>query len=739
MTDTRKEEPLTWAVLGSSGFVGSALSSRLRSLGHDVIEVPAPRMRTSARTVGALTAEAMAGNSAIETLAAEMAGANIVVNAAGLATPDALESDQLFGANSLLPTVIARAAQTAGAERFLQLSSAAVQGNIKVLDSRSFTQPFSPYSESKALGEQTLLASPEVGIETVVIRATSVQGPGRTTTRNLRRIARSRMASVARPGNQPSTVSSIDGLVDFVVEVGTQSTKPAEIVLQPWEGGTVSSILSLAGDGRRPTMLPAVLCKAAVQFGRVVSKAMGGRFAGTVRRVELMWFGQEQEEAARNMVDGDSEGLRKALSTNLHDAEIPVQLKVGMLTQWFDPETGPAALPGVYAREMVRAGQSVSVLTGFPNYPDGKIYPGFSQSLRNRSREGQIQVTRVPLYPNHSSSAIGRILNYLSFALSGSTLGIGALRKTDAVWVYNSPATVSLPLFVNTIFGRKPYFLHVQDLWPDSLINSGMIPGGAVGRVIEKSISSLVRLTERRAAVIGVISPSVKELILRRNPHVAASKIVYVPNPTDEELFTDVRTIDAQDLPIVPWSGKFVFMYLGAIGEAQGLDMWLDAARHLRLNSDIAFVFVGEGTAKERLHKRALAEDLDNVVFHGRIPKIDVPRYMATSSVQIVSLGADEFLRYTIPSKISSILASRLPLLAQIAGDGAELVRSSGAGLTVDPGDVAALSESIETMAHMSSSDLDAAAQSGLDYYRANMSAQSATKKILSALRDLVG
>ena len=143
------------------------------------------------------------------------------MNAAGLVSPDSAADDALFGANVLLPLVILRAAERAQAARVIHLSSAAVQGRRGVLDESAATSPFSPYSRSKALGEAALLSyvakvagvqSPEV----VIVRATSVQGVGRATTRQLRRLARSPMASVARPGDRPTVVSSLQGLVEFV-------------------------------------------------------------------------------------------------------------------------------------------------------------------------------------------------------------------------------------------------------------------------------------------------------------------------------------------------------------------------------------------------------------------------------------------------------------------------------------------------------------------------------------------
>jgi len=409
-------------------------------------------------------------------------------------------------------------------------------------------------------------------------------------------------------------------------------------------------------------------------------------------------------------------------------------MKIGILSQWFDPEPGPAAIPGVFAREFVEQGHDVSVLTGFPNYPSGDIYPGYDQKLRSKAVVEGFDLTRVPLYASHDGSARKRLANYASFALSASVLGAGALRGSDAIWVYNSPITVALPLLAHSGFGKTPYFLQVQDLWPDSLIDSGMFPGGAAGRVGATVIDKIVRLMENRAAVIGVSSPGARQLILERNPKLDPAKIVDSPNPTDEGLFRPVSEIDASDIPEVPWAGKFTVMYVGAVGDVQGLDSLVDAATILRTEREIQVVVVGDGIARERLESVCVSRGLDNVTFVGRVDKSQVPGYTATASVQLVALADRQFLRSTTPSKIASLFASRVPIIGQIAGDGADLIEKAGAGLIATPGDAESLADSIASMASASVSELEAYAASGRKYYEENLAAGVVAGNVVTAL-----
>lgn len=409
-------------------------------------------------------------------------------------------------------------------------------------------------------------------------------------------------------------------------------------------------------------------------------------------------------------------------------------MRIGMLSQWFDPETGPAALPAVYAREFVKQGHQVSVLTGFPNYPSGKLYPGYS--IRPRHREGSppLRVTRVALYPNHGKSALGRLANYASFGLSATVMGGDALRDADAIWVYNSPVTVGAPMLAHSRFGRVPIFLHVQDLWPDSLIESGMFPKGFGGRQAARVVAALVRLTERRSAVIGVISKSVRDLILERNPRIDPERVVYVPNPTNEQLFRPVSEIRDQAGMSRTSDGVVEVMYAGAIGEVQGLDTLVEAASILRHRQDVRFILVGDGISRGRLQAKVEELGLTNVEFTGRVPQEDVPLLVARADVQLVSLASTPFLAYTTPSKIPSLLSSGVPIIGQLEGDGARLLRESGAAVVVSPNDAEGLAEAVGSLADAGSARRAEMGHCGRRFYEKNLSAESAASKIIEAL-----
>ncbi|BDZ39230.1 NAD-dependent epimerase/dehydratase family protein [Microbacterium suwonense] len=286
-----------WAVVGASGFVGSAVVQELEHRGYDIVKLHAPRLTYAAGAdpdVGRCL-EAAAPHPTVAELAEALGGVDVVVNAAGMAAPDSAADERLYGANTLLPAVVAEAAARAGVKRVIHLSSAAVQGRRPELDASSEVAPFSPYSHSKALGERVLLAiaARDLSPRVIILRATSVQGQGRRTTEQLIKLAHSPLASVAASGSAQSVVSSVARLAATVVDVGATSKEVPGIVLQPWEGMSVRRVLE-AASGRAPKSLPAWLCRFIVTGGFFIGRVVP-RLSGLSRRVEVMWFGQQQD------------------------------------------------------------------------------------------------------------------------------------------------------------------------------------------------------------------------------------------------------------------------------------------------------------------------------------------------------------------------------------------------------------------------------------------------------------
>ena len=245
-------------------------------------------------------------------------------------------------------------------------------------------------------------------------------------------------------------------------------------------------------------------------------------------------------------------------------------MRILMLTQLFQPE--PNHLKGLeFAKELTRRGHAVEVLTGFPNYPGGKLYPGYRMRWRLHERMDGIPVTRVPLYPSHNRSGLGRFLCYSSFALSAACCGVFRVPRPDVVHVYQGPATLAWPAILLRKRYGTPYVLDIQDLWPDSVAASAMMKSrGAL-----RAISAWCRWTYRGAARIVVLSPGYKKALVERS--VPPDRIDVVYNWCDE------RSLKRFDKPAavsdaLGLSKGFNVVYAGNLGVLQGLESVIRAA-----------------------------------------------------------------------------------------------------------------------------------------------------------------
>lgn len=387
------------------------------------------------------------------------------------------------------------------------------------------------------------------------------------------------------------------------------------------------------------------------------------------------------------------------------------------ITQWFDPE--PGALRGLpLARWLTRRGHDVEVLTGFPNYPGGRIYDGYQQRLRQREVMDGVPVVRVPLFPSHDRNPVSRVANYAGFALSASTIGLASVKRADVAFVYHPPATIGLPAVLLKALRGTPYVLHIADLWPESVIESGMAGGSTARRLLERAISGWCNVIYRHAAAITVLSPGFQRLLVERG--VPEEKIHIVYNWTDEEVFRPTARDDALAAKLGV-AGAFVVCYAGNLGQYQAIDTVLDAAALLRDQTGIRFLIAGTGQAETELRTRAAAMQLHNVIFTGRLPTSQMPAVNALADVQLVHLRDLPFFAATVPSKTQVALASGRPVLMCVAGDAARIVQHAGAGLTAPPENPAAMAEAIMALYNETPEARAAMGERGRRYYLDHM------------------
>jgi glycosyltransferase involved in cell wall biosynthesis len=405
-------------------------------------------------------------------------------------------------------------------------------------------------------------------------------------------------------------------------------------------------------------------------------------------------------------------------------------MKLLILTQWYPPE--PVILLEELAQTLQDLGHTVNVLTGFPNYPSGEIYPGYRLSLCHKENRAEVPVTRVPLYPNHGRSGIKRVLNYLSFALSSSILGILVTPKPDVIFVYHPPLTIGLPAFWLSRLWHVPFVYQIQDLWPETLRATGMLTNKRVLNWVGK----FAQWIYSKADAICVISPGFRQNLITKS--VPIEKLHVISNWIDTKLNQPApyNNVVAKDLGL---ADKFNIMFAGNIGEAQALETILQAAAVLLHDlPEVQFVLVGDGIALPRLRSMAQERNLINVRFLGRHPQSEMPTLYALADVLLVHLRDDPLFSITIPHKVFSYMASRKPILAAVAGDSAEIIGNAQAGLACPPENPEVLAFTVRRLFHMSPAERDNMAQNGWRVAQEQYSRENQVRQIEAVLTSVV-
>jgi glycosyltransferase involved in cell wall biosynthesis len=402
-------------------------------------------------------------------------------------------------------------------------------------------------------------------------------------------------------------------------------------------------------------------------------------------------------------------------------------MRILLLTQWFAPEPIFKGLP--FARELARRGHEVEVLTGFPNYPDGKIYSGYRvKPWQSEVMEG-IPLKRVALYPTHDNSGLRRILGYLSFALSSLVLGPWLVRKPDVVYVYNLVTLAWTATLLRRLYGCR-IVLDVQDLWPESVTSSGMLRNRLALQVLE----SWCRWAYRSADRIVVLSPGLKLTLLQRG--IPAEKIEVIYNWCDE---IQVPGTVHDDMPTRDSGlyGRFNILFAGTMGKAQALDAVLDAAKLVAgRRPEVQFVFIGGGIEVERLKGRVAAESIGNCLFLPRRPVAEMGPVLNQADVLLVHLRDNPLFRMTIPSKTQAYLAAGRPILMAMEGDAAEMVRNAGAGLCCPPEAPEKIADAVLAFHDMPPTELERMGAAGRSYYERKLAITAGVGRFEEVFRE---
>lgn len=408
-------------------------------------------------------------------------------------------------------------------------------------------------------------------------------------------------------------------------------------------------------------------------------------------------------------------------------------MRVLIISQYYKPE--PIPKPVEIAQWLVSRRDEVTVITGFPNYPSGKLYPGYNLGLVRREDIDGVRVFRTFEFPYHGSSAIGRIVNYLTFMLSAP---IGALftSKCDVIYVWHPPLTVGIAAWIISRFKGVPFIYDVQDIWPESAVLSGMLKPGFMVRCL----SLMEQFVYRRADHILVITDGARNNLISKG--VPVSKISVTPGWFDSSDFPegDGAKLREEMRMTLGWRQRFVFLFAGNLGVVQGLDTIVRAADLLRDLPQVQFAFIGDGVEKTRMQELVKNLGLSSQVqFIDRQTPSDMPRYYAAADGLLVHLKWSEISDYVIPLKTLAYFASGKPIIMAMRGASAQLVLDANAGCVVAPEDPNELALAIRRFLVIPANQRAQMGASGKEYLKRKFSKEIVLPQYYRILERIAG
>ncbi len=405
-------------------------------------------------------------------------------------------------------------------------------------------------------------------------------------------------------------------------------------------------------------------------------------------------------------------------------------MKILFVKQLFNPE--PTAKSLDFAKELIRRGHQVEVLTGFPSYPIGKIYKGYKQRVYKREIIEGVSLIRIPIYPNHSSSGFKRFSHYLSYAFSATFIGLFLIKKPDVCFVYQGAIPAAIPAIILKKFRRIPFLYDINDLWPETVAASGMMKRKWALNII----NAWCNFNYRTANFITVATPGFYKRLIAIG--VPKEKLEIVSNWSRD-------VISEEKLPNNLLSEYFNdnninILYAGNLGIVQSLSTVLKAAKKLKEdgNNKINFIFLGGGAEEDNLKQQALNWKLDNVQFISRVNSNEVTKYLNAADFLLVHLKKDDLFKITIPSKILAYLKSGKPILMGLEGDARDILENAQAGFSFEPDNYIDLENQIKKVMLLNKDEIKQMGARGKEYYKNNLSMVSSVNKLEENFKKII-
>ena len=367
-------------------------------------------------------------------------------------------------------------------------------------------------------------------------------------------------------------------------------------------------------------------------------------------------------------------------------------MRILYLSQYFPPEVG-ATQTRAYemARYLVSAGHHVTVLTEVPNHPSGIIPPEYRGKLWERSDLDGIDVIRVWVKTSPTKTFSTRMAFYLTYMVNAALAGLALARgRYDALVATSPPLFVGGAALALSFLRRTPMVFEVRDLWPDSAVALGELRSSRAVALAGK----LEKTCYNRARCLVVVTDGIRRRLAERG---FGDKLVLIPNGANTDLFRPDPAAGASlraELGLAP-ADKFVVLYAGIHGIAQGLETALEAARQLQAVPDVHFLFVGEGPKKADLLAMKERLGLVNVTMLPERPRSDMPAFLSAADVALVPLRRLELFEGALPSKMFDAWACGCPVILSIEGEARRVLEQADAGLFVEPEDAGQMAQAI--------------------------------------------
>jgi colanic acid biosynthesis glycosyl transferase WcaI len=399
-------------------------------------------------------------------------------------------------------------------------------------------------------------------------------------------------------------------------------------------------------------------------------------------------------------------------------------MRILVVTQYFWPEN-------FRINDLVRAlkerGHALTVLTGEPNYPGGEDFPEYLADKAKFGAYGGIPVLRVPMFARGQTRP-RLLLNYISFALSASVLGLWKLRGKD--FYEPSPITVGIPAAVLRWRKKAPMAFWVLDLWPQTLQAVGIVQS----RLLLSLVGRLVQFIYARCDLIWAQSHSFVTQI--RHYAKPQTPIAYFPNWA-ESVFDGVPAVAAPEVQRI--EGIFTIVFAGNIGEAQDFPAILHAAERLKAHANIRWIVLGDGRMRawvvEEIRRRGLQDRMELL---GSYPVERMPSFFAHADALLVSLKNEPIFAMTIPGKLQSYLACGIPVLGMLNGEGADIIRNHGVGLSAPAGDALALKQAVLALMRMPAAERAEMGTRGRRLYEEQFERSRLVEKAETLLQSLL-